>query len=74
MTCINNAALRGKIIEKYKTIQNFASVFGCSYTQMLNLLSGKCGWSVEKARKATVLLGIEDDAQEIVRIFFSNKN
>lgn len=65
------SALHGKIIEKYGTVQAFASAFGCTYTHMLNLLNGKTSWSVDGARKAVSLLGIKDDASEIKRVFFS---
>lgn len=68
------SALRGKIVEKYKTVEAFAVSFGCTYTHMLNLLNGKTNWSLNGARKAAILLGIKDDASEITRIFFSFEN
>ena len=68
---VKRAALHGKIIEKFKTVQAFANAFGCSYTHMLNLLNGNTSWSIDGARKAAVLLDIKDDASELKRIFFS---
>lgn len=68
----NRSALHGKIIEKYGSIQTFARAFGFSYTNMRNLVTGKTNWTLNNARKAVKLLGIEGNAKEIKRIFFSD--
>lgn len=69
---VNLDALRGKIIEKYKSVTNFSEVFGCSYTHMLDLLNGRTCWSLANAYKATALLDLSDD--EKLRIFFYPAN
>ena len=70
----DRTALHGKIIEKYGTMQAFAAAFDCTYTHMLNLLNGKTNWSLDGARKAAKLLGIDGDASELKRIFFYFSN
>lgn len=67
----NTSALRGKIIEEYRTINNFAIAMGISRQHLSNLLSGKAHWTVIKMRKAVKLLKIEDQPGEIYRIFFA---
>lgn len=63
-------ALRGKIVEVFGSIDKFSEAFGISSAQMQNKLSGKSGWSLEDLRKAASLLGFDNDAAEIKRVFF----
>ena len=69
---VNLAALRGKIVEKYSTLQKFAEVMGCSYTHILDLLNGKNRITLTTAQKMAKLLDLEQG--EIFRIFFSTSN
>ena len=67
-------ALRGKIVEVYGSIANFAREFGISDTQMQNKLSGRSGWSLPDIQKAAALLGIINNASECHRVFFCLEN
>lgn len=67
---IQMMALRGKVVEVFGSINKFAEAFGITPVQMQNKIAGRSGWSLEDARKAVSLLGIENDANEIKRIFF----
>lgn len=69
---VNLNALRGKVIEKCKTVQNFATLLGCSYTHMLDILNGKSKVTLTNAQKMTSIL--ELDKEEIWRIFFCPRN
>lgn len=68
----NRSALRGKVIEKFGSIQKFAEAMDYSYTGIRNLIGGQVRWTIELARKACIVLGMENDPQEIYRIFFTD--
>lgn len=71
---INLSALKGRVIEKYGTLQKFSEIFDCSYTHVLDLFSGKTGWTLPNVYKVISLLGLDGNMAEINRIFFSQEN
>ena len=64
--------LRGKIVEKFKTQEEFAKAMGCS-TQTLNYkLNNKIEFTSREINKAIKLLDIKNQ-NEAWQIFFTKK-
>lgn len=61
--------LRGRIVEKYRTIAAFAKVVGISEVAVYNKLNCKTGFSQKDIEKWTALLDI--DNSEISEYFFA---
>lgn len=61
--------VRGKIREKFKTQDEFASKMGFSTTTLSYKLNNKVEWTQKEIGKAVELLGI--DESEIPNYFFS---
>lgn len=63
------AQLRGKIVERYGSIERFARNFGATPTTVGKKLSGKSDWTQSEIIKAVTLLDIP--AENIPTYFFS---
>lgn len=64
-------ALRGKIIEVYGSVREFAKAFGTTPQTIYSKLTGRTQWTLGEVLKASDLLGIADNTDEIRRIFFA---
>lgn len=67
----DNRVLRGHITASCGSIKEFAKSFGITEQAMQLKVANKSGWSRLDIIKAVKILGIEDDAREIWRTFFS---
>ena len=65
---MKNSRLRGKIIEKYGNIRDFAKAANIGQSTMSFLLNGKAVWRADRMATAIKLLGISND--EIAFYFF----
>lgn len=64
--------LKGKIIEKYGSIQNFASQLnGLSYTSLCYKINNKIDFRQTEVYRISILLGIE--REDIEKYFFEEK-
>lgn len=63
--------LRGKIIEKYGTINNFSRAYGISLNSMSRKIQNKSRFSSDDIVKISNLLGI--DKNDIGDYFFTKK-
>lgn len=63
--------LRGRIVEKYRTLGAFAEVMGWSIQTQQKKLSGNIAWTQDDIIKAIVLLDLE--ASDIPAYFFTEK-
>ncbi len=68
MASFNYCKIRGKIIEKYGSIENFSKEFGQTATTVGKKLSGKSVWTQSDIMKAQMLLDIPID--KITEYFF----
>ena len=60
--------LRGRIVAKYGTIENFSNAIGMSTVQISKKLNERCGFSKKDIEKWSELLGIE--SEDIGECFF----
>ena len=65
---MKNGRLRGRIVEKYGRISDFATAMGVSQSAMSLLLNGKSGWRGDKIEEAIRLLDIPSG--EVAYYFF----
>ena len=65
----NYSALRGKIIEKYGTVRQFASAMGWSEATGYNKLNNNISWKQSEISHASEMLNIMPD--EIAPYFFT---
>ena len=63
--------LRGKIVEKYGTIHNFAKIYGISKTSMSRKMQNKSRFSSDDIIRMSKLLEI--DKEDIGSYFFTKK-
>lgn len=67
----NYAKLKGRIIEKYGTQEDFAKAIGLTPTTFSFKINGKSSWKNDEIAKAAELLEISPN--EIVEYFFNYK-
>lgn len=63
--------LRGRIVEKYGSQENFSKVLGLSTRSLSSKMNGKVSWRDKEISKASELLSIPDS--EIYLYFFNSK-
>lgn len=63
--------LRGRIVEKYGTLGNFAEAFGRSTVSVSEKMNNKCDWSQADIIKVREMLDIPK--AEIAEYFFTTK-
>lgn len=63
--------LRGRIVEKYESVEKFSKALGATSTTLGRKLSGKSAWSQDEIAKACNLLDISTD--ELTAYFFYEK-
>ena len=68
---MNLSKIRGLIVEKYGTIQNFAKSIGTNQSQMSKYINGKSEWSYPFLSK--VIEALEIPSEQIGEIFFTGK-
>lgn len=69
--CFDYSKLRGRIVEKYRTLGTFAEAMGWSIQTQQKKLSGSIAWTQDDIIKAIVLLDLE--ASDIPTYFFTEK-
>lgn len=70
----DHSALKGKIVEKYGSVRNFAKAFGVTEVTMSTLLNNKADWSRTKISKAIRLLDLEKESDKYIhKLFFTEK-
>lgn len=65
---MNGRKIKGRIIEKYGTIKNFANALGCTHQTVDNILSERSDMTISKASKWMKVLDIP--ANEFNAYFF----
>jgi hypothetical protein len=60
--------LRGKIVEKFSTLDNFAKALNMSRPTLSLKINNRSEWSQTEIKKACKLLGIKD--REVAEYFF----
>lgn len=65
----NQSALRGKIVEKYGSIESFAKSVGRSRQSTQYIISGHTDMTRSTMIKWAQALGVELDSTEMIRIF-----
>ena len=63
--------LRGRIVERYGTLNAFAEALGISYVQASKKVNGKAGFSQKDINEWSDLLGIE--LEEIGPFFYAHQ-
>lgn len=63
-------ALRGKIVEVYGSMSNFAKIDGRCLTQIRNIVSGRTNMTKPMIMKWSRLLNVEDPV-DFYNVFFS---
>ncbi|KXT62338.1 DUF739 family protein [Lactococcus sp. DD01] len=63
--------LKGRIVEKFGTQQNFSQELGLSQRALSGKLNDKISWKQKEIEKAATLLEVDDD--KIGSYFFSKK-
>ena len=66
------AKLKGRIIEKYGTLQRFASIFGIFQGTLGKKLDGRSYWDQAEITRAAALLDVAPE--EIALFFFTVKS
>lgn len=66
---MKNRKLRGRIVEKFGTFEQFANALGISRPTLSLKLGGRVDWSSEQIEKAIALLDLKKD--DIGEYFFN---
>ena len=69
--CFDYSKLRGRIVEKYRSLGSFAEVMGWSLQTQQKKLSGRVAWTQDDMARAICLLGLVPT--DIPTYFFTEK-